>query len=289
MTLNQILYFNTLADCKNMGQAAEKLFISQPSLSVSLAKLEKELGISLFSRKGHRMELTAEGEAFWEHVKKVLKELDETKVHMRRLAENRETMIRLGCITPLLRHYFPERMRAFLQKPENGHVRFEFSTANTAELIRRLKNGLFDFLLCSKSSDEDVEQVPLISQPLVFIAPKTASLKSTLTWKTLVTQPLIGYEEHSVMDEMLQEVAGRRNSSLTFSYRAPTEDAIASLVEHGFGCALIPWSDVIMETYQIQRLPLPGDSITRHMYLTTLKGENCQGAAKRFIQFLQSS
>ena len=60
-----------------MGQAAEKLFLSQPSLSASMARLEKELGVRLFDRRGHRMTLTGEGEAYLRHVERILREVDE--------------------------------------------------------------------------------------------------------------------------------------------------------------------------------------------------------------------
>ena len=61
MTLNQLLYFQKIAAMGNMGKAAKALHISQPSLSVSISNLEKELNLSLFHRNGHNLELSAEG------------------------------------------------------------------------------------------------------------------------------------------------------------------------------------------------------------------------------------
>ena len=60
MTLNQLLYFQKIAAMGNMGKAAKALHISQPSLSVSISNLEKELNLSLFHRNGHNLELSAE-------------------------------------------------------------------------------------------------------------------------------------------------------------------------------------------------------------------------------------
>ena len=58
MTLNQILYFRKVARLENYHQAAEELYISQPSLSRSMAALESELGITLFEKKGRGVVLT---------------------------------------------------------------------------------------------------------------------------------------------------------------------------------------------------------------------------------------
>lgn len=65
MTLNQILYFRKVARLENYHQAAEELYISQPSLSRSMAALESELGITLFEKKGRGVVLTNAGRLSW--------------------------------------------------------------------------------------------------------------------------------------------------------------------------------------------------------------------------------
>ena len=65
MTLNQILYFRKVARLENYHQAAEELYISQPSLSRSMAALESELGITLFEKKGRGVVLPMPAAFFW--------------------------------------------------------------------------------------------------------------------------------------------------------------------------------------------------------------------------------
>lgn len=287
MTLNQMAYFKTLAQVGHMGQAAEQLYISQPSLSVSISKLEEELGLSLFDRKGHRLALTDAGCAFLTHVDRILQETEEARVHMRHLANNQDSKIYLGCITSLLQDYFPRNMKAFLQLPENKAVRFEFSLENTSELVRRLKNGVYDLLLCSESGEQGIEQVPILSEPIMVISPP-AECRFSGTWEQLAALPLIGYEQDSVVDRLLQKIANEHGFRFHFRYRAPTENAIASLVEHGLGWAVLPWSPVLMKNSPLPCSPLPTPGYTRKMYLTTLAGRESCGAARRFIQFLSA-
>ena len=80
MTLNQILYFQTVARHQHFRLAAAELSISQPSLSRSIAVLEEELGIILFERKGRTVTLTKYGKLFLEHADRILDEV--------RLAQN---------------------------------------------------------------------------------------------------------------------------------------------------------------------------------------------------------
>ena len=78
MTIQQLTYFRVLAETRHMGRAAEKLFLAQSSLSSAVAKLESELGVLLFERRGHHLVLTAEGTALLAHAETVLREVEET-------------------------------------------------------------------------------------------------------------------------------------------------------------------------------------------------------------------
>ena len=285
MTLDQMRYFKTLAETGHMGQAAEKLFLAQPSLSVSIARLEKELGVPLFDRRGHRMTLTDAGEAYLRHVERILREVKESTAHMSRLASSQQTKIRLGCITPLLNDYFPSRMRVFLRRPENRNVRFECSIENTEELVKKKKNGVYDLLLCSRSRDEEVAQTPILTEPIRFIAP-AGTPPPPEDWEKLIQIPLVGYEENSVMDTYLQEIAEQQGGRLPFVYRAPTENAIVSLVAHGLGGALIPWGSEDLRDDRVVCYPFRNGQYARELYLTTLRDQENHGAAQRLIQFL---
>jgi len=284
MTLNQMMYFKTLAEVGHMGQAAERLLISQPSLSVSLAKLEEELGLFLFERKGHRMLLTPEGAAYLNHVRRILREVEEAASHMKRLAARQENMVRIGCIEPLFYGYLPRMMRCFLEEEENRKVQFELSTDHTDELVRKMKNGLYDVLLCSESQDEELVQVPIISENMVLITPEDRS-KGAGSWKELARLPLVGYESSCAMDSILEKMGREQGVKLNFRYRGPTETAITSLVEHGFGCAVLPWSDALLNSYRVRRFPLPGGDYRREIYLTTLKRQVHRGACQRLVEF----
>ena len=79
MTLNQMTYFKTLAETGHMGQAAEKLFLSQPSLSAAIKELETELDITIFERTGRGIRLSADGAAFIRGAVALLEQADDLK------------------------------------------------------------------------------------------------------------------------------------------------------------------------------------------------------------------
>ena len=286
MTLNQLTYFRKLAETRHMGRAAEELLISQPSLSVAMARLEEELGLVLFDRAGRRMALNPDGEIFLEHVQKILREMEETRLHMLSLSDCRRCHIRLGCVAPLFDAYLPGKMRAFLDLPGNETVQFALDAGQTPELVRRLKNGVYDLLLCSRWEDDGLAQTSVLSQELIWLAPADR-MKSPASWQELADLPLIGYEEQSAMAQMLEHIAASEQVTLSFAYRAPNEEAIAALVSHGFGFAVVP-RVTTLQHYDVSCHPLPGSGHIRQIYLTTLKNRRCTGAARRFMEFCLS-
>lgn len=81
MTLQQLTYLLTVAECGNITEAAERLFISQPSLSASLHNLEKELGVNAFSRSNKGVVVTREGEELLSYARMILEQADSLKEH----------------------------------------------------------------------------------------------------------------------------------------------------------------------------------------------------------------
>ena len=76
MTYNQLKYFNTVCKYNNISKAAEKLFISPPSVSLAIKELEEELGTQLFLRSNNKLFMTESGKMLWEMSEEVLNEME---------------------------------------------------------------------------------------------------------------------------------------------------------------------------------------------------------------------
>lgn len=120
MTLNQILYFQKVARLENYHQAAEELYISQPSLSRSMAVLESELGVALFEKKGRGVTLTKAGQLFLEHADRIAADCDVAVGKMQELSAD-GGKIDIGYIFPLAGHYIPHKVREFLAESYTGN------------------------------------------------------------------------------------------------------------------------------------------------------------------------
>ena len=125
MTLNQLNYFYQAAMLQHFNQAAEKLNISQPSLSRSITALEDELGITLFEKSGRNVVLTKAGKIFLEHVTQILDDVKRAELKMHQLATD-GGHIDIAYVSPLAREYIPQLVRSFLAISENKNITFNF-------------------------------------------------------------------------------------------------------------------------------------------------------------------
>ena len=104
MTLNQLTYFQKIAQLEHFRLAANELNISQPSLSRSMDTLENELGIPLFEKNGRNITLTKYGKMFLEHVDRILEEVRTAEQKMYHLTQE-GGHIDIAYVSPLANHY----------------------------------------------------------------------------------------------------------------------------------------------------------------------------------------
>lgn len=285
MTLNQMIYFKKIAELGNMGKAARALNISQPSLSVAISNLEKELNLSLFHRDGHKLLLSAEGRQFLTHAEVILANVQEAQLHMQSLSANRDIMIRIGCISPVLMEYLPQTVRAFLSQPKNSHMKVDFLTGNTSVLTGKLRDGYCDFLICSASKEEDLIQTELLAESYVLLSPPDWEIPQS--WDMLFSRDLIGFQEQTRAYSEIQGMFQEYGIVPSYTHNAPDEAGIAALVSNGFGYGIVPQVPLLKNySLQISPLPQPNGNLTRRIYLTQLVNRPPVGASKRFIKYL---
>ena len=143
MTFNQLYHFQTVAKYENYRKAAEELYISQPSLSRSIAALEEELQVPLFEKSGRGVHLTKGGHIFLEYVDRILEECRVAKSKMQEIASG-GGKIDIGYVFPLASHYIPHSVRSFLHREENRNVTFNFYQNHTAAIHQKVKSGELD-------------------------------------------------------------------------------------------------------------------------------------------------
>ena len=290
MTLNQLLYFQTVAKHQNFRLAASELNISQPSLSRSIANLEEELNILLFNRHGRSVSLTKYGDIFLQHANQILSDLRVAQEHMAKLAGS-AGHIDIAYVFPLATRYIPHMVRTFLKNEKNKDVTFSFHQSHTPEMLEGIKSERYDVICSSYVENEPLIQfTPLLKQDMVVITPigHPLSEQDEVDIEELERFPVIGYDKASGLGHFTKRTYRSYSLSPNIICESPDENAIASLVAENFGIALVADVDVLQH-FPLKILRLKNVNWQHTVYLGYLKSHYQIPAVKNFITFVKKS
>ncbi len=170
MTLTELRYIVAVAKERHFGHAAESCFVSQPTLSVAVRKLEDELGVTLFERAKGQVRVTPVGEQVVAQARKVLSEVSVITELAREGSDPLTTPLRLGAIYTVGPYLLPHLVPMLKEQAPRMPLLFEENY--TAVLAERLQQGELDVIVISLPFDEPgIETVPLYDEPFVVLLP----------------------------------------------------------------------------------------------------------------------
>lgn len=288
MTLNQLIYFQTVAKFEHFRKAAEFLSISQPSLSHSIAMLEEELNIKLFKRNGRNIILTKYGKIFLERVDDILLRLESAEKYMKQLS-GKHGHIDIAYVYPLSISYIPKLARSFLDMESNKNISFTFHQHITKDIITGLKNDKFDIGFCSFAENTDeINFIPIIKQDMVIITSENHPLtfEDSVSISVLNEYPIIGYDKTSGLGKVTNKIFKDNKIDPDIKHFSPDENAIAGLVSENFGISLVANVESL-SNHNIKIIKISDISIEHTVYLA-YKNQNYHiNAVKNFINFIQ--
>ena len=287
MTLNQIYYFQTVARYENYRKAAEELYISQPSLSRSIASLESELGVLLFEKNGRGVNLTKGGKLFLEYADRIIDECEIAKNKMKEMASD-GGKIDIGYVFPLASHYIPHNVRDFLNKKENKNVTFNFFQNHTSAIAKKVRSGELDVGFGGYIDKEEFELFPVLSEEMVLITPKGHELEShkKVSIQELRNYPVIGYDRESWLGNYTKQLYRRLAFQPNIVVECPDEHSIVALVSEDFGVALVPAIEEINEN-RVNIHRFDDIELMHHTFMFWMRDRYQLPAVERFIEYMK--
>ncbi len=287
MTLNQIYYFQTVARYENYRKAAEELYISQPSLSRSIASLESELGVLLFEKNGRGVNLTKGGKLFLEYADRIIDECEIAKNKMKEMASD-GGKIDIGYVFPLASHYIPHNVRDFLNKKENKNVTFNFFQNHTSAIAKKVRSGELDVGFGGYIDKEEFEFFPVLSEEMVLITPKGHELESykKVSIQELRNYPVIGYDRESWLGNYTKQLYRRLAFQPNIVVECPDEHSIVALVSEDFGIALVPAIEEINEN-RVNIHRFDDIELMHHTFMFWMRDRYQLPAVERFIEYMK--
>lgn len=180
MNLNQFYYFNELVKQHQFSRAAQLLQISQPSLSNSIKKLEKELNCDLIVRKNGRTELTNYGQIFYEASTSIVATFEKAKHDIKQAQRGENNTIELGCIPTASEFFLPHFINAFKEQCSRP-IHYLYHDTLPKHICQELQNENYDIGICTKVDNyPDLIFIPLYIEDTIFTAKQDSNLAAKL-------------------------------------------------------------------------------------------------------------
>lgn len=243
MNWNQLQYVITIAEEKNITRAAAKLFISQPSLSLSIQSLEKELGTTLFERNRGMLCLTYAGELFYSWAKSTLHTQAQLHTRLQDIAAQTRRLIRIGISPHRSAILVPDIMEQFYALYPQSEI--YLAERPTYQLKKMLEEEQLDLIIDVPHPDTiNYKSIPLSEEKLVLAVPdrflQQMNSPATVHIKDLSDFPFIMLSDAHIISVMSRRICEAAGFQPDIRLTCTNLTTILQLVEKQLGAAIVP-------------------------------------------------
>ena len=286
MDLTQLEYFKAVARLENVTKAAKELYISQPTLSQSIARLEESLGVELFDRKGGKIRLNDAGRLFLNRVNNAFQELNTGYAELENFKQDRQDWV---YVTSSVIDIFRSVTLAFMQQYPDVHVDHNLTFDNG--IMELLMNGKVDFAITPNPIDDPkIHCVPLYEEEVFALVGKDHPLaeKKVVTVDELRQMPLLCNNCDSDM-HFMEKMFGVDRRELNIIAASSEAAVLRELTHYGYGVGFIPArvaARVLTES-ESGNVPLRiSPAFRRTTCISTKHGHYLSQSAQKFHQFV---
>ncbi len=250
MTLQQLEYIVALDTYRHFVTAAEHCFVTQPTLTMQVKKLEEEIGVKIFDRNSKPLRPTEAGVFIISKARQILREIEQLKVYLMEEKELLHGEFTLGIIPTLAPYVLPLFLPEFVRANPNTHLKIQ--ELQTEQIIERLKKGMLDVgLLATPLGDRAIREIPLFYEPFLLYLPDGHRWMEEDKISSAYLDPegmLIMEEGHCFREQALAICSNQPGKNQPgFDYESGSIEALKGLVKRGLGYTLVPEFSVIDE------------------------------------------
>jgi DNA-binding transcriptional LysR family regulator len=287
--LQQLRGFCYAARTKSISKAAEKMALSQPSVSLQIKALEEELGSKLFQRRGPRIELTHDGQRLLELARPLVEafdRLDESFASLRESVERGTVNIAAGGST--IQYLLPPFVEAYTREYPQVDVRLHNVTGKAG--LNLLRDGDVDFAVGPMfDAPADIEFHPLVTYEPMLITRRDHPLagKSRVKLEDIARYPLILPPKEQSTYRVVEMVFAEHALKHDIKLEVGGYDVIKKYVELGLGISIV-MSHCLSGADHLHAVPVGRWFPKRTYGLVLRKGRSLSPAAERFVEMIRS-
>lgn len=289
MEMHQLRYFIAVAEEENFTRAAAKCYVSQPSLSMQIIKLEEELGSKLFNRLGRRVELTSAGTFFEKRARSILMEAENAQREISEAEGDPRGLLKVG-VTPTVGPYLlPPVLARCRERYQDLQIRVEENSRRS--LMNSLVDGQLDVVISSYSGEaQHIDAEPILQESLNLVVPRGHALaeQQEISIEDFKDEPLILLGESLVLGERVLELFGRNDFEPKIMAMCTQVSTAKALVHSGVGLSILPeMAREAVSPYDVVFRTLISSSMTRLLFALTHERRYLSSGARAFLKIVR--
>ncbi|SEA72538.1 DNA-binding transcriptional regulator, LysR family [Oribacterium sp. KHPX15] len=247
ITIKQMTYFLSVCKTQNLSRSALELYVSQPTLSVTIKELEEETSAQLFTRKGSRLSLTEAGRRLRDEMKKVMDQYDRMNSMINSGILTRDCL-RLGYSTIIGSEAIPLIYKSFTEK--NPSIHLEITEGAGWNLLQKLDEEELDAVLTVENYMQDklwekrFSTKNIKASLLEYCVSRNSPLasKETITLEEISREPLILFDHNFPLSDTIEKIFSIRGYNLDVRLRSSQIFMVSRFIEEGLGGGFLPAS-----------------------------------------------
>lgn len=290
MELTQLEFFIRVVEEGSFSKAADRVFRTQPAVSIAIRRLEEEIGAPLFDRSQKTPALTEAGQVVHDYAQRILALRDQARESVAELRTLKRGRVRIGANESTSLYLLPHVILSY--REQHPEVRVEIYRHNSDDLPREVLERNVDFALtASEPIDRDLEAFPLLKDDLVLIMNPDHPLakRESLTVKELGKETFLAHNVRTASRNKVIDVFAQHHTPLNITLELATVETIKRFVQLKIGLAFVPRMCVAeeLERGTLASVPVRGLTYHRNIWAVHRRHMTFSHAAQAFLNTLK--
>ncbi|HYW72321.1 MAG TPA: LysR family transcriptional regulator [Pyrinomonadaceae bacterium] len=290
MELSQLEFFISVVEERGFSKAAERVFRTQPAVSIAIRRLEEEIGTPLFERSQKAPVLTEAGELFYDYARRILALRDQAMGVVGELRALKRGRVRIGANESTSLYLLPHLILDYRAKYPD--VMVEISRHTSERLPREVLDRNVDFaLMAYEPTDSELESFQVLRDPLVLVVYPDHPLaaRDSVSVEELGPESFLAHNVKTGSRYQVMETFAAHHTPLNITLELATVETIKRFVQLKIGVAFVPRMCVEEEIERgtLVLVPVEDLSYVRTLWVTRRRGVELSPAAAAFLEILQ--
>ncbi|WP_203363685.1 LysR substrate-binding domain-containing protein [Bacillus sp. REN10] len=289
MELRQLEYFYAVCQELHFTRAAEKVGISQPSLSQQIRLLEHEIGTPLFDRIGKKTDLTESGKLLLKYTRNIFSELEQARTSINELNGLQRGTISIGTVLTVENYLIPPALLDFHRL--YPAIKISVFGLRTGDIKKHLLDNKLDFgIVFLPMKGEELETIPLYTEEMAFAVPIGHPLEKQdiLGLEALQTTPSILLPENYFIRQLINKACKDLGFFPEPVFEITTMESLINMVIEGVGITILPkpYLEYLNHT-DLKIIPISNSNLSREIGIVYRKDKYLSAATHIFINNLK--